>query len=888
MNWRKAALAAALLAVMGLTTVPAAAQPRLKDFPAPFVQNGAIDYNGDGVPDIAIILGSNAAAEDVRGAALIGTKIGSHLYYTKAPNFGAFRIPELTADAYHYAFTRFHFVNGSAQERHGFYFVSGAGVTFPPFSSINPAGDRGLVMYHLAYAMEDMATHDIVPDYLFVPRDNTNFTVTSTIAPCPACPMFTQTTRCVYPNITYSAAAILTDNQRDQLTGGSGAVLFAGLRPTGTVWFIDYRASDNTTADAVVFWNGTVRTQVAAGNRYYINATDWWLQDNGVTAPDNRMVYYPNASGFAMIYQTTPVHTAILNEGQEYYIPFLGYTFYVEDVNLDNTTIIVRDSSGSAVTIMTLIYTALASGTDPVVDKLFISYRDLGGMRILDPEGNNMTFFIYVYRVDNINQRWIEVGISSPWIDKDVFIDNDTTGMAESWPREWNLTPTWAPGFLNWTIHYEDGDPYFIGNITLADVNAAGAIGAKFRSVVSVKADPWNTLPYSPIYGIVSYGSIWNWSASAWYDGPFWYVIYDNGTWPYGQTKTFGSNEFILTAIVNNSSAPLGCSMPACNSTGFGVYLYEAGEQNLTEGFCNLTGSLFFLGRRPPAPGAPNLSQDLIEWFWFLPGANPAPFHYETWDIFPINVTGVFAGAYDRFENVTGNWTGTIVLDAYNRDVTPADEKDQLFELEDVFSFVKAPLVFMDYQFLMPNGSVNEDLADKNLIVVGGPVANTVADFLNDSGLLWVEYVGDRLFDTRFRHDGTVEELGYVDLAAVRLWTGGATVGFIGGLGVVQYAKDDPWGGDNTILVVAGNNRWGTYAAAVAISDPTKIIRDGYSPAVFYLAGTDESEHPPFVIVAAIVPGVAPPAAWVPPTERGVIQIEWPTGIVNEPVELGG
>ncbi|RLG46687.1 MAG: hypothetical protein DRO06_04035, partial [Thermoproteota archaeon] len=94
---------AVLLAVLVGGVAPAFAQPvlvRIKDFPAPFVQDGTI-FTEDGKPTMAIILGSNAAAEDVRAAALIAMKIGSHLYYTRAPNIGDYRIPELVAEAYY-------------------------------------------------------------------------------------------------------------------------------------------------------------------------------------------------------------------------------------------------------------------------------------------------------------------------------------------------------------------------------------------------------------------------------------------------------------------------------------------------------------------------------------------------------------------------------------------------------------------------------------------------------------------------------------------------------------------------------------------------------------------------------------------------------------------
>jgi len=80
---RKAYMMAALLVLLGASLLPAAAYP-IHLFPQPFVKDGTIDYDFDGMPDVAIILGSKAAPEDVLGATLIAAKIGSHLYYTNA------------------------------------------------------------------------------------------------------------------------------------------------------------------------------------------------------------------------------------------------------------------------------------------------------------------------------------------------------------------------------------------------------------------------------------------------------------------------------------------------------------------------------------------------------------------------------------------------------------------------------------------------------------------------------------------------------------------------------------------------------------------------------------------------------------------------------------
>ena len=82
---RRSFLAAILLLVaVGISLAPVAAYPRLTEFPAPFVQDGKIDYDLDGINEVAIIVGETAAAADVVGATLIGAKIGTHMYISHA------------------------------------------------------------------------------------------------------------------------------------------------------------------------------------------------------------------------------------------------------------------------------------------------------------------------------------------------------------------------------------------------------------------------------------------------------------------------------------------------------------------------------------------------------------------------------------------------------------------------------------------------------------------------------------------------------------------------------------------------------------------------------------------------------------------------------------
>ncbi|MCD6349117.1 MAG: hypothetical protein J7L91_05755, partial [Candidatus Korarchaeota archaeon] len=101
---RKTYVIAALVVLLGASLLPAMAYP-IHLFPQPFVQDGTIDYDFDGMPDVAIILGSKAAPEDVLGATLIAAKIASHLYYTNAMWVDAKHAEANGITLYHGSFT---------------------------------------------------------------------------------------------------------------------------------------------------------------------------------------------------------------------------------------------------------------------------------------------------------------------------------------------------------------------------------------------------------------------------------------------------------------------------------------------------------------------------------------------------------------------------------------------------------------------------------------------------------------------------------------------------------------------------------------------------------------------------------------------------------------
>ncbi|MEM0192454.1 MAG: hypothetical protein QXJ48_04880, partial [Candidatus Korarchaeum sp.] len=89
------------------------------------------------------------------------------------------------------------------------------------------------------------------------------------------------------------------------------------------------------------------------------------------------------------------------------------------------------------------------------------------------------------------------------------------------------------------------------------------------------------------------------------------------------------------------------------------------------------------------------------------------------------------------------------------------------------------------------------------------------------------------------------------------------------GLGVIQYAKSNPWNPDREILVVAGTDRYGTLSASIALADPTKLANITIS--TFYEAGVTKEvagvtkEIAPAVIVIGIRPTTVPTKVVIQP-----------------------
>jgi hypothetical protein len=266
-------------------------------------------------------------------------------------------------------------------------------------------------------------------------------------------------------------------------------------------------------------------------------------------------------------------------------------------------------------------------------------------------------------------------------------------------------------------------------------------------------------------------------------------------------------------------------------------------------------------------------TEDVVEKLKCPPITDEIAFNMTKSTVYARGATGVFAGIFDRFENKTGSFKGTTQIEietvngiAYPKDVTNPKDVDQEFEGEEVFSFVKMPVIYLD-SWVFANNTLREDLKNKDLILIGGPAVNAIVRYLNDAGVLdvkfklvnntWaLEYAG-KTYDLSTVLYILVDK-GVLPTPTIAKECMYAPEGYPG-LGVVEYAKTNPFGSGN-ILVVAGTDRYGTLVASVALADPTKLVSK--TAGEFYKAG--QPGYPNAVILLGIKPTVVPPPAVVP------------------------
>jgi hypothetical protein len=339
---------------------------------------------------------------------------------------------------------------------------------------------------------------------------------------------------------------------------------------------------------------------------------------------------------------------------------------------------------------------------------------------------------------------------------------------------------------------------------------------------------------------------------------------YGIGLWNFNETKHIGCYDFVFTSIGNyTEKGAVKCPLTEtivtkehyctfiCGECA-GVYKVETTEETVQKLHCD-----------------------------FMPGYNFATVQTKA-TVYPRGATGVFSGIFDRFENVTG-FKGTTQIKVetaanvtYAKDVTTAADVDQVFAGEAVFSFVKMPIIYLD-SWVFKNNTLSTDLKDKDLILIGGPAVNTIVKYLNDAKLLdvtfklvnttWALEYGGKTYDLDTVLKILVDQ-GYLPAPISKEYVYRVEGG--NGLGVIEYAKKNPFGSGN-ILVVAGTDRYGTLAASVALADPTKLVAS--TAPVFYSAGRTT---PNAVIVLGIMPTAVP--VGVPPAVLTPVIVAIPAG----------
>ena len=337
---------------------------------------------------------------------------------------------------------------------------------------------------------------------------------------------------------------------------------------------------------------------------------------------------------------------------------------------------------------------------------------------------------------------------------------------------------------------------------------------------------------------------------------------YGIGLWNFNETKHIGCYDFVFTSI-GDYTKPGQVTCP------------------LTQSWANVTVNCTFICGECAGVYKIETTEDTVQKLHcdYMFDNHTFATAQEKSTVYPRGATGVFAGIFDRFENVTG-FKGTTQIKietagnvTYAKDMTQPADVDQVFAGEAVFSFVKMPIIYLD-SWVFQNNTLSADLKDKDLILIGGPAVNTIVKYLNDAKLLdvtfkqvngvWaLEYAGKTYdLDTVLK---ILVDNGYLPAPISKDYVYKVEGG--NGLGVIEYAKKNPFG-SGQILVVAGTDRYGTLAASVALADPTKLAAS--TAPVFYAAGRTT---PNAVILLGIKPTVPPPAVLVPTLTPVVVAI---------------
>ncbi len=898
---KKAYIIAALVVLLGASLLPAMAYP-IHTFPQPFVQDGTIDYDFDGMPDIAIILGSKAAPEDVLGATLIAAKIASHLYYTNAMWVDAKHAAANGITLYHGSFT-------AEAYGHRYQALDLVGDwldadTFWGFLwSWNWAGEPG---FDQIYPLHD--------GYVFVPSS-----VKSVDNPT---------------QITYSVGLeVDPDDLKEWVVFAPGYFPPAYTDNEKSIYAVDldFDCPGTFTFDY-----------------------DAWDTTKDYTPVAGPITYTWAHGGFYFIHPLNPID---VKQGTEITLPWMGYKLVAETVEVDEPTtysvgfIAYKIGTDTPVDYFHIENSAgVPLDNDPSTFQKFLYsmiHRDIyiladidGDGVVSDSERLVPYFGITVRDVDEVLQT-VTMDFYSLVLAPNIYPGHgETTGTGDR-AFDWDNTLWFFDSTYGWPhpagSDYTDAADSTVGShnvdvilelstypdTTGPRVFAGGNMGLAYAAGSDVAGAASHF--YEAKGYIVDEQTVFGpWLEGLAEDEAFlgisgyftddtktdvvWYMVVKAGTLGatlFTQNETgwyeplnddghlvVGGKDYWFTSVVNKllvagqecPALPPGVAGeycgPACGPT-WGLYEFTQKDEIVKELECEAFAE-------PDALVSQVSDQEGTcgKWLEFDTYADYttedvtlAVYHWQLNWLYPINATGVFAGIYDRVEDRDGDgiFTGATELVPVTtpeggtvfEDVTPDEYKDLYFNFanpEEVFSFIRAPIAYMD-DWVFDGETLSEDVVDKNLILVGGPLVNTLVDYLNDTGNLYILYKTDGKTSWLYNPQGAPGERDINLTYAIKLIDPTIDTTYVykveggNGLGVIQYAKSNPWNEDKAILVVAGTDRFGTLAASIALADPTKLANTTIQ--TYYNAGV--GDNAPAVIVIGIRPTTVPTRVTVQP-----------------------
>ncbi len=928
--YKKIAFLVAALALIGLMVAPVVAQPYVHEFPQNFINHIMEDYNGvaahgtifeeDGTPTVAIILGERALPHDVVGATLLGFKIGTHLYYWRAPDVDG----SLLGDRY----ARKVWIEDWSVVLDRYDLLTQTDPLDGGTETILFTNDTDA--YEMIFCVDPDVNYWIAPQYMDT-DDALWYMVGYHVSE-------------EEMNTAKANGMVVLSETLMTLTGGSverNDDLTYDFAPT-----VDYDAKTGADLGAA----GDSITWENMGLQFSWPPTPQFLQLD--------VDYFVDWLGYTITLETILPTDNDADTINDHYI----------------VEVVIKDSSGMVVDkFQTASAGAGIVDMDPTTyQRFWYGAKGPSLLKIevdLDRDGETEAvlsyFYVEIWDVDYDNDlvrcQFFSSYFAPPIVFEGWSMDDLSTSKYN--PTNIVASPLWGPNYADsswavppqvvfmdqadlvshWvyaegidtpdadgapTTDYENAEDETTGGNDVAVI--MDAVSPQAGQVVVGEFDyTHNDIP-ATYEKLTAFYIDWWGSYKFWYDAGVavspsntsdgkivGWTFYGEDSRPaavdLGIDEPELAEEFIW--IEANVTWP-ACTewdladLPEGNASGDMVFW---GEVGCDEGPCagDMDIFTFYLHSTDTfeKTDCHVITEDLYGYDW--DGTDPkdlVPTLYEAdvtltewWynsTLHVYNVTGFHAGIYDSFNCLPGTtFTGTAHVDPVTGTISwGTGGADQYYEGEDVFSFIKTPLAYIDTQ-VFDGTTLSDDVIDKDLILVGGPHVNSIVDYLNDTGYLYLYYVVDRLFYPA-DVDPTTGEPNYYDLAyALGLtgmpWPEENIPRYTTGLGAIQFTAhwdgdlgpaaswdvddSDPWGTEvgsveNWILVVAGTDRFGTYAASVALADPTKLIYET-APNFCNTSFVIVIGVTPYAVAPPVVPGVAPVVMVLVGTSPGVTPI---------------